>query len=99
MLGIYKELFAEEASQMANHIKPHWTSNSLQKSIRQHETRNKAMPIDEIIISEAVSKYHDLVVTVQDRSTLNRRKKWFEPRIISDIARAYAQKTLTHSLP
>ena len=84
---------------MANYIKPHWTSSSLQRSIRQHEARHKIMPIDEGIISEEIGKYHDLVAIVQDRSSLNRKKKWFELRIISDIARAYAQKTLTHSLP
>jgi len=91
-----KELLPDEAAQMADYIQPHWTANALQKSIRHQATRCLTVPVENFIVNEAISKYRCLVTIVEDRSTLNRRKNWFERRIMSDIARAYAHKTHTH---
>ena len=92
-----KELSPEEALQMADYVQPHWTAAALQKSIQQCKARSLIIFIETYIVSEAISRYDRLVEAVEHRSNLNRRRNWYELRIMSDIARAYAQKTHTHS--
>lgn len=91
------ELDPTEALRMADCIRPHWTARALQRDVQKYATRSIAPPVSTYLTDEGLREYVELLSAVIDRSTLNRKMKWYEPRIMLDITRAYAHKTHTHS--